>query len=61
MGSNMDKKPELEVIETIDSSSGRSQDTEYDEKDTKRLIRKIDIVLLPFLSLLYLYVLPAKL
>jgi hypothetical protein len=53
MASNMEKKQTLELIEHVDSSSEHT-DVGYDEKATKRLIRKIDLVLLPFLSLLYL-------
>jgi hypothetical protein len=54
MASNMDKKPTLEFLEHADSSSEQAQDVVYDAQATKRLIRKIDLVLLPFLSLLYL-------
>lgn len=53
----MEKKGAVEHTETLDSTSDHSNDVVYDEKETKRLIRKIDLVLLPFLSLLYLYVL----
>jgi hypothetical protein len=53
MASNLDKKQTLEFVENVDSSSEHT-DIGYDEKATKRLIRKIDLVLLPFLSLLYL-------
>jgi hypothetical protein len=54
MASSMDKKPAFELLENVDSSSEHAQDVGYDAQATKRLIRKIDIVLLPFLSLLYL-------
>ena len=43
-------------IERIENGSSSNQDElhGYDKLETKRLIRKIDWVLLPFLSLLYL-------
>jgi hypothetical protein len=50
----MDKKPTVELVESVDSGSDHTTDSVYDQKETKRLIRKIDLVLLPFLSLLYL-------
>ena len=40
-------------VEIIESSSS-SQECGYDENQTKKLIRKIDWALLPFLALLYL-------
>jgi hypothetical protein len=53
----MEKDLRSRLYETADAdtSSGHSDDIVFDEKATKRLLRKIDIVLLPLLSLLYLY------
>ena len=42
-----------EVVETTSSETG-SQVSGYDQKESKRLLRKIDWHLIPFLSLLYL-------
>lgn len=44
---------EKDAIETVESLS-TSSDMGFDETATKRLVRKIDVVLLPFLALLYL-------
>lgn len=53
----MEKDYTPSVRETADSAySDLSDDVVFDEKATKRLIRKIDLVLLPVLSFLYLYV-----
>ena len=41
-------------IEMLESASASSQEVEFDQKATKKLISKIDWALLPFLSLLYL-------
>lgn len=49
---HVEEKGGVEMLETI--STGSSQDIIYDQKATKRLIRKIDWRLLPFLALLYL-------
>ncbi|KAF2456668.1 major facilitator superfamily transporter [Lineolata rhizophorae] len=38
-------------VETIEANAGS---VGYDEKSTRRLLRKIDVVLIPFLALLYL-------
>lgn len=38
----------------IESASGSETDLGFDEKLTKKLVRKIDVYLVPFLSLLYL-------
>lgn len=47
--------PEKGAIEMVESLSSPSSDSlGYDDKATKRLVRKIDWVLLPFLALLYL-------
>lgn len=46
------EKSNVEMIESVSSSSSASLG--YDEKATKRLVRKVDVVLLPFLALLYL-------
>lgn len=43
-----------EKIEILESASSSSQDLGFDMKATKKLIRKIDYTLLPFLALLYL-------
>jgi hypothetical protein len=40
--------------EMIESGSNSSGELGFDEKATKKLVRKIDWVLLPFLALLYL-------
>ena len=50
----MEKIAEKQTVEMIESSSTSSSDLGFDAKQTKRLIRKIDVVLLPFLALLYL-------
>lgn len=55
----MEKHHDTKLRETADSSSGHSDDVSFDEKATKRLVRKIDLVLLPLLSLLYLYAVSA--
>ena len=45
-------------IESVNGSENKSDPdligTVYDVKSTKRLLRKIDLYLIPFLSLLYL-------
>lgn len=56
MDAKMEKIIEPTLRQASNSSSGYSNDVAFDEKATKRLVRKIDIVLLPLLSLLYLYV-----
>lgn len=38
----------------LESASSSTHNLGFDEKATKKLIRKIDLVLLPFLALLYL-------
>jgi hypothetical protein len=43
----------VEQLEMIETSSS-NPDLGYDEKHTKKLIRKIDWTLIPFLALLYL-------
>jgi len=43
----------VEQLETVESGS-QTPDLGFDEKRTAKLIRKIDLVLLPFLALLYL-------
>lgn len=52
----MEKDCDVKLREFADSASGLSDEFAFDEKATKRLIRKIDLALLPLLSLLYLYV-----
>lgn len=49
---HMEEKSTVEMIESLSSNS--SENLGYDEKATKRLVRKIDWRLLPFLALLYL-------
>lgn len=44
----MEKEPAVMVEDTMDGAE------EFDTKSTKRLLRKIDFALIPFLSLLYL-------
>jgi hypothetical protein len=46
-------KGEPNSIEVVESSSS-SRELGFDEHQTKKLIRKIDWALLPFLALLYL-------
>ncbi len=41
-------------VDLVESGSTVSQEVGFDKKATSRLVRKIDWVLLPFLSLLYL-------
>lgn len=43
-----------EAVDAVESGSSSSQELGYDEKQTKKLIRKIDWALIPFLALLYL-------
>jgi Major Facilitator Superfamily len=52
-GAKMPEKQEESEFEVIESSSN-SRELGYDEKQTKKLVRKIDWSLLPFLALLYL-------
>jgi hypothetical protein len=51
---SLDGKDVGAKIENLESASASSQDLAFDEKATRRLIRKIDWTLLPFLALLYL-------
>jgi hypothetical protein len=46
------KLAEVDAYESV--SSGSQEAIAYDEKATKRLLRKIDFTLIPFLALLYL-------
>ena len=48
----MAEKSTVEMIESLSNES--SESLGYDEKATKRLVRKVDLRLLPFLALLYL-------
>jgi len=48
----VEEKTGVEMIESL--SSGSQENLGFDEKATKRLVRKVDWVLLPFLALLYL-------
>ncbi|KAK4998505.1 hypothetical protein LTR66_002292, partial [Elasticomyces elasticus] len=48
------KKAGIERIEAVDSSQVSLEPAGFDEKATKRLLRKMDMALLPFLALLYL-------
>jgi len=43
----------VEQFEVVESGS-RTPDLGFDDKRTAKLVRKIDLVLLPFLALLYL-------
>jgi hypothetical protein len=43
-------------VEHVESASTSSSNLGFDATATKKLLRKIDLVLLPFLALLYLYV-----
>ncbi|EXJ80382.1 hypothetical protein A1O1_08526 [Capronia coronata CBS 617.96] len=46
--------PSKENVEMLESGSTNSQELGFDKKATKKLIRKLDWALLPFLALLYL-------
>ena len=46
--------PTKENIDFVESGSASSQEIGWDEKSTKKLVRKMDWALLPFLALLYL-------
>jgi hypothetical protein len=48
------KKAPTPMADSTWSCSGSGSVSEFDQKATKRLLRKIDLVLIPFLSLLYL-------
>ncbi|KAG9518853.1 high-affinity nicotinic acid transporter, partial [Aureobasidium melanogenum] len=48
------EKGGVELYETISTSSESEQEHLFDDKATARLVRKIDLRLLPFLALLYL-------
>ena len=50
LNSGSTSKDELAMVEAVPKDS----DVGYDEKATRRLVRKIDLRLIPFLSLLYL-------
>lgn len=50
----MELKSGIDRIEALDSSQVSLESAGFDEQATKRLLRKIDLVLLPFLALLYL-------
>ena len=51
--SDLPKKEEAGMID-IDESTGESDDLDFSVEDEKRLIRKLDLRLIPWLSLLYL-------
>lgn len=51
-GTSMEEKPVGKTVEDIDSQSVEAAG--WDESTTKKLIRKIDVRLIPFLALLYL-------
>lgn len=58
--STVGPKPwEKEVSPTADTGQIVFDDP-YNEKDTRRLLRKIDFALIPFLAFLYLYLLPVS-
>lgn len=46
---------DTELVESVESGSTQSA-LGFDEKATRKLIRKIDLYLIPFLALLYLSV-----
>jgi hypothetical protein len=48
------EKGTVELYETISTTSDSEPEHLFDEKATSRLVRKIDLRLLPFLALLYL-------
>lgn len=49
-----DNPSDKQDVMMVESASGSDSDLGFDEKMTKKLVRKIDIYLVPFLSLLYL-------
>jgi len=49
-----EKGGRVELYETVSTDSQTSIGPVFDEKATRRLVRKIDMRLLPFLALLYL-------
>jgi hypothetical protein len=48
-------KDEAIILSASASASGAPSDS-FDAKSTRRLLRKIDVSIIPFLSLLYLWV-----
>jgi hypothetical protein len=51
----LQEKGTVELYETVSTSSDSEQEQHlFDDKATARLVRKIDLRLLPFLALLYL-------
>lgn len=50
----VEEKGTVELYETVSASSDSQQEHLFDDKATSRLVRKIDLRLLPFLALLYL-------
>lgn len=46
--------PPSKEVDAVESRSSSSEEVGYDVKETKKLLRKIDWTLLPFLALLYL-------
>lgn len=48
---NDSQKGDVDMLESV---SGSESELGFDEKSTKKLVRKIDYYLVPFLSLLYL-------
>ncbi|KAL1845501.1 hypothetical protein Daus18300_014515 [Diaporthe australafricana] len=54
-GTSMDEKPMGKTVENVgDTDSHSMESASWDESTTKKLIRKIDYRLIPFLALLYL-------
>ncbi|KAH8780044.1 putative nicotinamide mononucleotide transmembrane transporter protein [Diaporthe sp. PMI_573] len=53
-GTSMEEKPVGKTVEDVDSQSVQVEAAGWDESSTKKLIRKIDVRLIPFLALLYL-------
>jgi hypothetical protein len=51
-----DKKVVLDSASSAEVENGAVEATVYDEKATKKLVRKIDWVLIPWLAFLYLWV-----
>jgi len=48
---------DAEVAAVLDIASGDTSLTKFDAKSTKKLLRKLDWHIIPFMSLIYLFVL----
>jgi hypothetical protein len=52
--SAMDPKPHFDNTVSAVDEAGSESSAGYDDKATRRLLRKVDFALIPFLALLYL-------